>query len=239
MKKFLTTNTLKYIAITAMIFDHIAMFFMSSNINPITCSIFRTIGRLTAAIMCYFIAEGFYYTHSKSKYALRLGVFALISQPAYTLAHHKTLATLNLLTDWNVIFTLLIGLCILCCHESISNSFLKWTSVVLLIALSSMGDWGIIAPIWILIFYIFRNDNKKKFGIFAFLAGLEVLSDISFMIYKYNCWYAELWQAGIFLVIPLLLMYNGKKGNNNEFHKWTFYIFYPLHLLLIGLIKLL
>ena len=113
MKKCLNRNTLKYIAIIAMLLDHIAMLLFTKNSNIALYSTFRFIGRLTAPIMCYFIAEGFYYTHSRKKYGERLALFAVISQFAYTFAHHKTILTSNLFTDLNVIYTLFIGFLVL------------------------------------------------------------------------------------------------------------------------------
>ena len=47
---------------------------------------------------------------------------------------------------------------------------------------------------------------------------------------------------GVILSIPILMLYNGKRGNNakvNNFMKWFFYIYYPLHLVILGLIQLL
>lgn len=238
MKKCLNRNTLKYIAIIAMLLDHIAMLLFTKNSNIALYSTFRFIGRLTAPIMCYFIAEGFYYTHSRKKYGERLALFAVISQFAYTFAHHKTILTSNLFTDLNVIYTLFIGFLVLVCYEKISNPILKWTSTVLLIMLSGIGDWGIIAPVFILVFYAFRDNIQAKLICFTLASGFEVLSDIIFMISKHRPWYGEIWQAGIFLIIPLLLMYNGKKGKSSAFNKWFFYIFYPLHLLVLGLIEI-
>ena len=238
MKKCLNRNTLKYIAIIAMLLDHIAMLLFTKNSNIALYSTFRFIGRLTAPIMCYFIAEGFYYTHSRKKYGERLALFAVISQFAYTFAHHKNILTSNLFTDLNVIYTLFIGFLVLVCYEKISNPILKWTSTVLLIMLSGMGDWGIIAPVFILVFYAFRDNIQAKLICFTLASGFEVLSDIIFMISKHRPWYGEIWQAGIFLIIPLLLMYNGKKGKSSAFNKWFFYIFYPLHLLVLGLIEI-
>ena len=91
----------------------------------------------------------------------------------------------------------------------------------------------IIAPLWILCFYIFKDDKKKRFTAFGILAAVEVASCIPFMISK-----GEIWQIGVFLVIPLLWLYNGEKGSGNPIHKWAFYLFYPLHLLALGAIKL-
>ena len=42
---------------------------------------------------------------------------------------------------------------------------------------------------------------------------------------------------GLFLVVPLIELYNGKKGKYNL--KYMFYLFYPTHLLIFWLIKLL
>ena len=219
-------NLLKYIAIIAMLMDHFAMTFFSG--SPLVYFTMRFIGRLTAPIMSFFVAEGFYYTHSKYKYGLRLGVFALISQFAYTYFDKGTLFTYYLITNWNVIFTLFIGFWVLFVYEKIFNKFIKWTVIILLLILSYPGDWMIIAPLWTLFFHIFRDKRKKRFIIFSILAVLEVLSCIPFIISN-----GELWQVGVFFTIPLLLLYNGQKGSNNPIHKWAFYLFYPLHLIVL------
>ena len=213
-----------------MLSDHVALLFLSE--YPLIYSIMRFFGRLTAAIMCFFVAEGFYYTHSKYKYGMRLGIFALISQFAYTFFENGTIFTNSLFTEWNVIFTLFIGFCVLLTYEKIKNKPIKWCIIGLFCVVSYFGDWMIIAPLWILCFYIFRANRKKRFTAFGLLAALEVLSCIPFIISN-----GELWQVGVFFVIPLLLLYNGKKGSNSNIHKWSFYVFYPLHLLVLGLIK--
>ena len=228
--KSMNRNVLKYIAIAAMLSDHIAMLFMAG--HPSVYFIMRLIGRLTGATMCFFIAEGFYYTRSKIKYGIRLGIFAIISQFAYIYSHTATIFTADFFIYWSVIFTFLIGFFVLLTYEKVSNKPLKWIIIILLCAVSYFGDWGIIAPLWILSFYIFRNNKKRNFIAFGILTALEVASCIPFMISD-----GEIWQAGVFLVIPLLLLYNGKKGSDNPVHKWAFYVFYPLHLLVLGIIK--
>ena len=48
-------------------------------------------------------------------------------------------------------------------------------------------------------------------------------------------------QLCVVLAIPLLALYNGKRGKNpavNKVMKWLFYIYYPLHLAVIGFIQL-
>lgn len=69
---------------------------------------------------------------------------------------------------------------------------------------------------------------------FSIFAVVETAISIPYMISN-----GETWQLGVFLVIPLLLLYNGEKGSGKAIHKWVFYIFYPLHLFILGLIKVL
>lgn len=78
----LNAYQLKILAIIAMLIDHIAWAFVP--LNTIQGQALHVIGRLTAPIMCYFLAEGFFYTRNLKKYICRMGVFALISAAAFS-----------------------------------------------------------------------------------------------------------------------------------------------------------
>ncbi|MCS0543528.1 conjugal transfer protein TraX, partial [Aeromonas veronii] len=52
-----------------------------------------------------------------------------------------------------------------------------------------------------------------------------------------NMGWHHAYQIGIFLAIPLLLMYKGKRGRKSNLLKWGFYVFYPLHLIVLYIIK--
>ena len=223
--KGLNRNQLKYIAIITMIMDHIAFVFIPSS-NPIY-SIFRFFGKLTAPIMCYFLAEGYNYTSSKFKYGLRLFIFSIISQFTFSLAFYNTLFILR----FNMIFTLFLCFLVLLSYDKIKNKLLKCISITLLIIVSYFSDWGIFAPLWVLCFYICKGKITVQVisyyisTIFAIIFKYILIKNISFnslLIY-----------LGLFLFIPLIFLYNGQKGNNNKFNKWFFYIFYPLHLFII------
>ena len=234
--KIMNRNTLKYIAIFAMVFDHIAVFLLNN--DTVCYGTCRTIGRLAAPIMCFFIAEGFYYTRSRRKYGTRLGLFALISQPAYTFANCRTLVTLKLISDWNVIFALFVGFLVLLCYEKIKIELIKWLAIIALCCVSFISDWGVIAPLWILFFYVFRNNAVKRNILFGSVAAVEIAYDICLMSVKQIPLQYGLWHFGLFLVIPLLLAYNGEKGGDGAFNKWIFYIFYPLQFVIFGLLKM-
>lgn len=231
----LNRNGLKYIAAATMLFDHIgALLFPLSGGFYIMCRLF---GRLTAPIMCYFLAEGFIHTSSRKRYALRLLVFAILSQPVYALVHGWSVFVPGGLSNanLNVLFTLLASFCMLTVLEEIKQPLLKWTVAVLLIALSACGDWGVTAPLWVLFFYLFHGDRRRQMAAFALVAAADILCIIIANLLEGLAWYLNMWETGLFLFIPLMLFYNGQGGQKTAFSKWFFYLFYPLHLLMLCL----
>lgn len=225
-------NHLKYIAATVMLLDHIAAFFL-----PVTspaAGVMRLIGRLTAPIMCYFLAEGFRHTSSHKKYGIRLFIFAVISQVPYAFSHNIPIS----MPMFNMIFTLFLCFLILLCYEKVENNILKISAILILIFISVFSDWGIIAPLWVLSFHILYNDPKYKILLFSAVSLLHIIICTVSVITSSDVWYAQMWQLGVFLFIPLMLCYNGKNGSKNIFSKWFFYIFYPLHLTIIGFLNI-
>lgn len=226
----LNRTQLKYIAVFAMLIDHIGMMFI-----PVTTplgALCRIVGRLTAPIMCMFLAEGFKHTRSKEKYAIRLFVFALVSQPFYAYAHGNSIFE----ADFNMIFTLFLSFMALYCAEKINNRFLRFFCVVLLICLSTYGDWGITAPLWVLCFYKWGESKSKSAFAFSAVALYWIFRATLNCIDMGYHWYGEFCQLGLFLFIPVIYIYNGEKGSDSAFSKWFFYIFYPLHLLVLTVI---
>ena len=229
MKKVLNRNQLKYIAIIAMVIDQIGAFFIPSSM--VIYSVCRFIGKITAPLMCYFLVEGYNYTSSKTKYLVRLGSFAIISQFAFSLAISNKI----FIFKFNMIFTLFVCFLVLLSYEKIRNKLVKWIVILSLILISDFCDWGIFAPLWVLIFYIFRNKKSSQAIWYYIITCLAIA--VKYIIINNYDMDALLRQSGLFLFIPVGYLYDGKKGNNNKFNKWFFYIFYPLHLFIIALIR--
>ena len=85
-KKGLNGNALKLLAIGAMTIDHIAWAMFPGYPKAWLPILLHLIGRITCPIMCFFIAEGFHYTHDIRKYTGRLFGFAILSHFCYVFA---------------------------------------------------------------------------------------------------------------------------------------------------------
>ena len=233
-RQLLSRDMLKYIAIFAMLLDHIAWFFLEFT-SP-TAQLFHFVGKLTAPIMCFFISQGYLYTKNLKKYALRLLIFAIISQFPWCFVHGNSLLTLS----FNMIFTLFISLLAVHIEATMKDGILKLAVIVFCVAATHYCDWYYYAVLWCLIFYRFRNSKGKMFSLFSLVSlayfGNTIYNFISAGNAAFISFVFSLNTLGTLLCIPLLCAYNGEKGKFRA-SKWVFYVFYPLHLFILGAIK--
>lgn len=242
--KILNSNQLKLIAIIAMTVDHIAWAMFDGYPSALLPLVMHIIGRLTCPIMCYFIAEGYHYTRNINKYTFRLFAFAFVSHFAYIFASNdfvdfKSFIPFyygNFLNQTSVMWSLAWGLVMLRIADSKRiKSIYKVLLVILICIITLPSDWSCIAALCIMAIGTNRGDFRKQMSWMIFYVALYSLVYF-FAIDKV---YGVL-QMGVVLSIPVIAMYNGKRGKNpkiNKFMKWFFYIFYPLHLFVIGLIN--
>ena len=224
----LNRTQIKYIAIAAMILDHVAAFLLPPDKQPewiVLYIIMRTIGRIAAPVMFYFLVEGFVHTSSRKKYALRLLCFGILSQIPYSLARYGRISSENI----NVIITLFLSFLMLVVADKVQNQVAKSAVVFIFILLTAFSDWGVIGPLMVWLFYIFRKDRKKQILSYLFIIAIQLVGTIAFLIGDRPDWYEGICQTGLFLVIPLMHMYNGEPGERNTINKWVFYVFYPIH----------
>ena len=204
-------------------------FFKNYSWGFAVCFILRFFGRITAPVMSWFLVQGFEHTSSRKKYALRLLIFAIVAQIPYALIRYDV----QIFAGLNVIYTLLVSFLMLCVLESNLKAFPKWLLIIVLLTLSIFGDWAIFVPMMVVFFYLFKDDKKRLLLFYCLASALVVLTDILILCLRHYYWWQELWQLGMFLFIPLYLSYNGEPGSRAPFHKWFFYAFYPLHLLVL------
>ena len=218
----LDASTLKLIAVIAMVLDHVGMLLFPH------ISILRIIGRITLPIMAFFIGEGFRYTRDVKRYMLRLLLFAILTMYPFYLCFGWT---------QNVLFTLLLGLIAI---YLVDNGCNEWVAVISMCAVSLflMTDWMIFAVI--LVYGFYKADGNPKY-IFLTWLGSAALFYGALTAYGFfdNFAALRLYAFELFtgLAMPLIFMYNGKRGFRA---KYFFYLAYPLNFLVIyAILKLL
>lgn len=245
----LTGSTLKTIAIITMLIDHIGVALLKQGLLPLIYSsvlagesaaflpkdyIFwqnvytalRFVGRLAFPIFCFLLVEGFLHTSSVVKYALRLGVFALLSELPFNLAFSGQLFNPFM---QNVFLTLLLGLLVMMCMEyntehffTTSQSKLPGYLINILIVMVGMvlaellkTDYSGFGVLIIALLYCFRKNRLRQCIVGALDFSWEITAPLSFL---------------------LIYFYNGERGHTRL--KYFFYLFYPLHLLLLFVLRL-
>jgi len=243
-KRFgLSANALKLIAITAMLIDHTAAVFM--NLADPQTVLMRGIGRITAPIMFYFLAEGYHKTRNVNKYTSRLALFAAISYVPFIYCMEGSFPNSHNYMRLNVIFTLFLALLALRARNEIKNPVVQWLIICTLLFVSLTADWSYIAIIMVLMFDYFYGDYKKQaFGycmLSLFYIAPQFLTVFQSIVYSHtvNWVYVRMLMLYIGMFIPVLLLkfYNGEKGKGGKAFSYLFYIFYPLHLLVLGWVK--
>jgi hypothetical protein len=232
---------LKMIAVITMLIDHTAASILRRVMEqmpswgPITPDnvtvwqnfyvVCRLIGRMAFPIYCFLLVEGFHYTKSRGKYALRLFLFALISELPFDLALEQSFFYIE---HNNVFFTLMIGLLTLWGSDIVEKKlqgkqlFQTVLRIVILVTGSAVAevlhtDYGAAGVIAIYIMYVFYQ--QRDMGYCLMTLSLGVLGSSS-----------EL--AALLMLIPIHF-YNGTRGKQM---KYFFYAFYPVHLAVLALI---
>ena len=232
----LNANHLKLIAIIAMTIDHICdLVYPGFPAEPGAIGL-HIVGRLTAPIMWFFVCEGYYYTRNVKKYMLRMGIFAVISHFAYCFAFGIDPVPFRsgIFNQTSVMYPLFIAVLVLWIRDT-DLRLKKWVKNVLIIVLvlsAFPADFSCIAVFAIIGMYQKRGNLKAQMK--EMLLYVFIYAVISFLFVSKN--YA-LVQIGVLLVYPVLLQYNGKKGNA-KWMKWFFYLYYPAHLIVVGVLRI-
>ena len=235
-RRGLSGNAIKLIAIAAMTIDHLTWTLWPGYDRHWWVLLFHVIGRLTAPIMWFFVAEGFAHTHSVKRYGARLFVLAFVSHFAYNFCFGNPMVPFRtgILNQTSVAWSLAFGLVLLWVNKCENlKEWHKFLLVILVCVITLPSDWSCVAAM--AIFFIGANHGNFR----RQMLWLAVWS-IPYAIVYYFCIdkvYA-LVQLCTCLSIPLLRLYNGERGKWKGMSK-LFYVYYPAHLALIGVLRLL
>lgn len=240
-KKTLDAFHLKLIAIIAMLLNHIGSGFQIGLSHPWIYLFTETIGKLTFPIMAYLLVEGFYHTKNLKKYILRLALFWMLAIVPFHIYFFNNWNFTFLDLFNNVLFTLLVGLIMIILCEKTENSLLRFCIVIFSMFLTVVSDWSLVGVL-IIFWYYNIKDEKKRIMMpsiyialpFLLITVIAKVTDPSFS----NIFFIEgVGMLGMFLTIPLLLKYNGNRGYSPKWVKYGYYLFYPLHLTVLYLIR--
>lgn len=289
----MSSMVLKLIAVITMLLDHVASScFQPWGISRIRIEsldwlrdgmtlywLARLIGRIAFPIYCFLIVEGVAHTRNWKKYAVRLGILALISEIPFDFGLHDlrvNLARPHVWTqfvensDWlhqNVFFTLLLGMFAVQFLRSSQKVIVRiqkkrqaaQRSFDLPVCLLWLLRYAVWAVLTLGLAYIAENILHTDYG-----NGGVIMISVMGLIYEY--WEDRLWMVprqiirivfcalglwlccrvlnntfemyGMLALIPIAL-YNGKKGYSSKGLQYGFYLFYPLHLIAVGVMEIL
>ena len=228
-------NLIKFLAMFTMTLNHIAIVFMKT--VSWQYNLFCGIGYFTGVVMISFLLDGYKYTRSRKKYFLRLFIFGVLSQFPYVFAFTNNGGRLNMMFSLCVCFVIIWAL------EELGSNVSKAVVIIISFILSFYCDWPLLAPVLTLLLYFGNKLPNKKpifqgvfvviFWLFQYLDGQGVYSVTT------NLLYSMLNIVGVVMAFLVLnFCYSGKyKQNGKAFFKWFFYVFYPLHLMIIGIVE--
>lgn len=227
---------LKLIAIIAMTIDHIAWLLYPGLVKEGIPVGMHIVGRLTAPIMWYFIAEGCYYTKDIKKYFLRLFAFAVISHFAFCfglgIPYNPMMG--SLFNKTSVLFPLSMSVLLIWIfrNDRIKN-WVKIVSIVIFCIITFVADWSSIALM--MPFFLYQHRGNKKQQAIDYIVWISVYSLVYILFI--DVFYGVLQLATLFS-LALLWNYDGRRGKEIG-SKWLFYYYYPLHLAVIGVLRIL
>lgn len=233
-QKTLNGNQLKAIAMAAMTADHVTSVLFPNYPTDWRILLIHIAGRLAAPIFWFFVAEGYHYTHDWKRYAGRLFIFAVIGHFSYNFAFGIPFIPFqtSVFNQTSVIWALLGGLLALAVNDSSLSGPQKTFLILVITAFTFCADWSCIAVLAILNMGENRGNFRKQ------MTGMMVWVGAYAAVYAIfiNPVYGII-QMFTALTVPLLKMYNGERGKWKGM-KYVFYAYYPLHLIVCGLIRI-
>ena len=249
----LTSFHLKIIALATMIIDHIGLFFFPK--TTIIYLIFRIIGRISFPLYAFLIVEGIKHSSNVLKYLLRLLIFGIIMDIVCLIATGigigNTFTTFSL-SGLTIYFITqdkkhLKPLCLIPIAIALLSSF-----EIIPLHLS----YGLYGYLMIIIFYLchhFSKEYHKVYNVIDQLTLYKILICVSYTIFSCILY---LFSDAVSQVMPLLtvdykiqtyslialvfiICYNELPGYKSPLLKWGFYLAYPLHVVIMFIIRIL
>ena len=191
--------------------------------------VFNIIGRLSFPIFAYMIAEGWKYTSNKKRYMMTIWGMGILYQIIYYIFYSSLYMGIFITYGLSLLFIYVM-------EYFVSKKKLYFIiSPIIIISIVFIGcveyllpysgfaiDYGLVGVSIPVVVYFSNSKIEKLCLLFLALCALVFVYDIV--------------QVFSLLSIIFLAFYSEKRGNMNL--KYFFYIYYPLHLVIIWFISL-
>ena len=234
----LNGNQLKLIAVISMLCDHAAIRLLAYGLIPALYVagenmaaerwnqafwILRSVGRMAFPIYVFLLTEGFCHTRNRRRYALRLGVFALISEIPFDLLVYGKIWDTH---SQNVFFTLFLGVLMLTAVDWIGRN----TDA----ALAQYRQMAVVVGAALLAWFLRTDYDAAGIMLIAVLFWFRLTPDTACLAGFVLMAAAEIrpvYNSALAVTYFLIRCYNGTRGSWKG--KWFFYLVYPVHLLVL------
>jgi hypothetical protein len=235
-----SNSTLKLIACVAMLCDHLGYHIFKD------IEILRVIGRLAMPIFAFFIAEGCFYTKNKFKHFLLIFISGIIFLIGVYLFDGRLFGNIFLQFSISILYIYLFEFI----KKIIFNGKHKILNIILSITLTISSlvvgyylfeifpfDYNFLTtllPVAISLTYLKKYSKSKVINIIDHLFTRVLITSIMLILIAID--FNIPIQFYSLFAIPLILLYNNKIGTKKL--KYFFYLFYPVHIIVIFFIKL-
>ncbi len=235
----ITSMSLHVMAMLFMLCDHLWGTIIPGN-DWLTC-----IGRLAYPIFAFMIVEGYFHTRNLKRYILRMTLFAVLSELPFNLVMGSSIIYPF---HQNVMWTFLLSIGLIRLNEIAKGKLWRETltgaaTVALgyVLGMITMVDYYGPGVLTVLVFYFFRQRKWWSYmGQLLCLAyiNMEMLGGFTYEFTILGQTFSIARQAFALLALIPIWLYHGKQGIHNKALQYAYYAFYPLHLLILGLLQM-
>lgn len=217
----ISQEALKLTACVSMLIDHVGLVFFPRLLW------LRYIGRLAFPIYCFLLSEGAHYTKSPGKYALRLSIGAVLAELPYDLLFYGGLT----FAHQSVMLTLLLGFAMLFCMKKAKHYPVKLLLILPFYVLANRlhTDYSGRGILLIALFFLTRDFSwrliPQTLGLVLLFARPDSAGNLP-------------WTAWAVLAMIPISLYSGRKSTASKWVQTGFYLFYPVHLGVLFLVRL-
>jgi len=235
----ITSFTLHILAMVFMLSDHLWATVIPWEADWMTC-----IGRLAFPIFAFMTVEGFFHTKNRKRYAARMFLFAILSEIPFNL---MVGGSIFYPFHQNVLWCFLLCLGLMQLNEKAKDTGKWWIqgltaagTLILgyFVGMFSFMDYMQYGVLMVMTFYFFRGNKSWQLAA-QLLCMIAINRSLGGRLYDFtlfgNVFFFPQQCFAVFALIPIW-KYNGRQGYHSKWFRYFCYAFYPVHLLILGLL---